>query len=358
MQLNKVIYPPFIRVKDTTSKVMFDVVLALLPCILMSYCAFGFVPILLILASVGGAVATEFLFSLLFFNKKNSISDGSAIITGILLAFTIGAFTPPYVAAFGGAMGVLFGKLLWGGLGRNVFNPALIGREFMVVCFPVAMSSYTVWYNQFEVNIKDINLFANQFINELIFKPSGAVGEYSIVALLLGGLFLLLRNRISWHIPFALLATFTLLLFVFIGWDIHFSLGGLLLGAIFMATDMPSSASTNSGKLFYGATIGASAIAFILLGVNYEYMSYSILLVNAFVPLINRSFRPKTWGKSLALGSRLSQMAAAVGGIAIATFAIAYLHQLAGIQYLLYGYIIFIIMRFIIVNMRKHTVQN
>lgn len=335
------IYTPFVRANDSTTRVMTDVIIALVPCILFSWLAFGSVPLMVTLVAVGSAMITEYAFSFIFKNKTDSLADGSAIVTGILLAFTIAPFTPLYVVAFGGSMAVLFGKLLWGGLGRNIFNPALVGREFMTIFFPLVMTSRTIWYDRSAVNMAELNIFDNAFVNQLIFKPSGAIGEYSILFLVVGGLYLLLRRRISWHIPFGVLTAFTIFLFIFSGHNIQFSLGGLLLGAIFMATDMPSSASTQWGKLYYGAMIGLVAIVCILNDVRYEYMSYSILLLNAFVKPINWVFRPRIWGEKLDLLTRSWQGLALTGGVLIATFAVIYLHHIGGIMYLLFAYILF-----------------
>ena len=350
MQSDKTIFAPFVRKSDSTSRVMADVILALLPCIAMSYLAFGFVPVMVILVAVGSTLLTEFLFSIIFSKSTESLSDGSAIISGILLAFTIAPFTPLYVVAFGGSMAVLFGKLLWGGLGRNIFNPALIGREFMTVFFPAVMASRTIWYDKTAVNINELNIFNDSFINQLFYKASGAIGEYSIFFLVLGGLFLLIRQRISWHIPFALLAAFTVLLLTVSNlteYTIQFSLGGLLLGTIFMATDMPTSASTNYGKLYYGAMIGLTAILCIINDVKYEYMSYSILLLNAFVVPINWVFRPNVWGQKLDILTRLWQGLSLTACILMATFAVIYLHHAELIMYLVFIYIAYCIIRFI-----------
>lgn len=359
MQSNsRISYSPYVKSADTTRKVMTDVIIALLPCLVMSYFAFGYVPLLLTLVAVASAVLGELLFSLIFFRRIKSITDGSAIVTGILLAFTVGAFTPLYVVAFGGATAVIFGKLIWGGLGRNMFNPALVGREFMTIFFPAVMTSGSIWYSKASVNLTHINVFDNALLSELLFRSSGAVGEYSILFLTLGGLYLLLRRRISWHIPFSLLVVFVAFLFAFSGSDISFSLGGLLLGTIFMATDMPSSPSTKWGKCFYGAMIGLVVILFIVNGVRYEYMSYSILLMNAFAKYINWTFRPHTWGKSVGFLPRLWQAALLVVGILITTFAVVYLHQIGGIQYLLYVYILFSIGYFVAVRMKREEVMQ
>lgn len=350
MQYNKTTYAPFVRKDDSTSKVMTDVIIALLSCVFMSYLAFGFVPLMVVLVAVGSALITEFIFSAIFFKQTDSVSDGSAIITGILLAFTIAPFTPLYVVAFGGAMAVLFGKLLWGGLGRNTFNPALVGREFMTVFFPAVMASRTIWYDKTAVNVSSIDIFGSDFVDQLFFKASGAIGEYSIFFLVAGGVFLLIRKRISWHIPFALLVAFSLLLFAIVGfteYTIQFSLGGLLLGTIFMATDMPSSASSNYGKIYYGAMIGIVAVICILNDVKYEYMSYSILLLNAFVHPIDWVFRPKVWGQKLDIMTRSWQALSVTAAILIACFAVIYLHHMGFIMYLVLMYIAFCIVRFI-----------
>lgn len=354
MQNNtKIIYTPFVRVKDSVWEVMSDVLLALLPCVAISYLAYGEAPFFVIFVAIISAMIGEVLFAGVFLKKWNTLLDGSAIVTAILLAFTLAPFTPWYVIAFGSAMAVIFGKILWGGLGRNMFNPALIGREFMTVFFPLVMTSRTIWYNKDFVNVKDLDVFNFlgegkfiEYLNSIFFKPSGAIGEYSIIFLILGGLYLLLRRRISWHIPFGLLVTFFVLLQLFAHKDIKFSIGGILLGTIFMATDMPSSASTKIGKLYYGAMIGFVAILCLLNDVKYEYMSYSILLVNGFVIPINRIFKPCVWGEKINMLKRIGATTLVTLSIVATSFAVIYLHHYDLIRYLVFAYILFVISRF------------
>lgn len=347
------IYSPFIKAKANVSTIMRDVIFALIPLILISYLAYGFVPIILLCVAIGISLLTEFVSALIFQRKKDTIRDGSAIITAILLVFTLAPFTPWYVVAFGSAMAVLFGKILWGGLGRNIFNPALVGREFMVVFFPAVMASRDIWYNKDAVNFSSFDFFSSlgnsefaAYLNGLIFKPSGAVGEYSVLFIVLGGLFLLYRRRISWHIPFGILVTFFLLLHLITFKDIRFSLGGVLLGAVFMATDMPSSASSKAGKLYYGVMIGVSAVLFLVNDVRYEYMSYSILIVNGFSLLIDKVFRPVVWAEKTNWKKRLLQSVLLTVVIIAMSYAIALLHKEDLISYLIYVYIVFIIVRF------------
>ncbi len=330
---------PFVRTSDSVTKIMADVLIALLPCCVMAWVAFGWSPVFVILVCCSSAVVTEFLFALLFSRSNETIADGSAIITGTLLACTIAPFTPLHVAAFGGVMAVLFGKLLSGGLGRNRFNPALVGREFMTVFFPAVMTSGTIWYDYEKVNFQELNVLSDTFLNALFFEGGGAIGEYSVFFLVIGGIYLLLRNRINWHIPTALTISFTLLFMLLPKGEYGFSLGGVLLGAIYMATDMPTSASTRTGQIYFGAMIGASAVMFIAFDVRYAYLSYSILLLNAFVTPINWIFRPRVWGSK----NQLPQQVAQGAGLAIAILGTAWcvikLHEQGWIVYLVYLYI-------------------
>lgn len=347
MKENNTYSNPFIRTRDTTEWVMLDVVIALLPSLFMAYWAFGTAALSLVAVSVGSALAAEFLYSLLFNRRLDTLHDGSAVVTGLLLAFTLGAFTPLPVVSFGAAAAVVFGKLLWGGLGRNVFNPALVGREFMTVFFPSVMTSGAIWYRFDAVNHAALSLTGHSLIDELLFKSSGAVGEYSIVCLTLGGLYLLLRRRISWHIPFSLLAVFTLSLWVMrlLGTEgLSFSLGGVILGAVFMATDMPSSASTPAGRCYYGAMIGLTAALFILLGLRYEYMSYSILLLNGAAPFIDRYIRPRVWGMALhPVETTLHYVLLTVAILAVA-LGIGWYHSFLT-PYLVYAFILYLTIR-------------
>jgi len=356
----KTIYAPFVRAKDSLWEVMSDVLLALIPCAVMAWFAYGEIPFFVMFIAIISALIAEFIFSSVFLNKTDSLKDGSALVTAILLTFTLAPFTPWYVVAFGSAMAVIFGKILWGGLGRNRFNPALVGREFMTVFFPAIMTSGSIWYNKDYLNFKDLNVFGASgdsglidYLNTLFFKSSGAIGEYSVLFLILGGIYLLLRRRISWHIPFGLLVTFFILLQIFAYKDIKFSMGGLLLGTIYMATDMPSSASTKGGKLFYGAMIGLVAMICLLNDIKHEYMSYSILLVNGFVVPINWTFKPKVWGKSI---DRFRQVRLAIlicAAIIVCTFALVYLHHYDCVRYLIFAFILYMIGRFCFVTMKK-----
>ena len=321
-------YTPHIRVKDSVPKVMGDVVIALLPAILASAAVYGFYPLLVILTSVISAVVTEFLFSAIFFKKYDSVLNLSAVVTGILLALTLAPFTPLHVVAFGGAMAIIFGKMIYSGLGRNRFNPAVIGREFMTVFFGF---------------LGNFSFFNN--LDSLILKSSGAIGEYSVIFLVLGGVYLLYRDRISWHIPVTLFLTVFVGMIIsrFTGINASLSLGGLMLCGIYMATDMPTSSSTPHGKIYYGIMMGIVVFVFWIFKIRNETLSYAILVLNGFVPIINDTFTPLLFGEDAeeVQGEKIGKgvvYAFAIIGVAI---VLSLLHHFGLVKYLLFIYIIY-----------------
>lgn len=348
MQLIEKLYNPFVRKDDSTKQVMVDVIIALLPCIVVTWFAYGFTPIMVVLISVGSALLGEFIFNVLLSGDTRSLGDGSSIITGILLAFTIGTFTPLPIVAFGSAMAVIFGKMLWGGVGRNKFNPALVGREFMVVFFPAIMNSSSIFRNEVAANYSGISLFEGELWNNLIFKPSGAIGEYSPILLIIGGLFLLLRRRISWHTPFAMLGVFTILIFIFRSQNVSFALGALLLGSIYMATDMPTSPSTPAGKFYFGVVIGVVAFICLLFGATRGYFSYSILIANAFMAPINWVFQSRVWGRKARNKFRIWELILLTIAILAITSVVMWLHHIDALLYPILIYMVYSIARFVL----------
>lgn len=332
---------------------MLDVIIALLPIAIVAVIAYGLQAFLLISVSIGVCILTDFIFSALLLKKYDTILDGSAIVTGLLMVFTISPLVPWYVVAFGAFAAILFGKIIWGGLGKNRFNPALVGREFMSVFFASIMTSPTIWNTVGLINIKAENIFpglqpfADSYFSRLLYKTSGSMGEYSVALLVLGGIYLLLRKRISWHIPFSVLTVFSLLFWVIDNaTDFNYSLSGVMLGTLFMATDMPSSPSTSSGKLYYGTMIGLVAFILIAGGVHFEYMSYAILILNGFSLVINNVLRPRVWGTFLNQRKRIEQLFLLTLAILGTTMAVLSLHYYGLHQYLLYTYIVYVIFKF------------
>lgn len=346
---------PFITAKTNTQVVMLDVILALTPLAAVAIYAFGTRAISILVFSLMACVITDLLFAYLFLNKRKWLPDGAAVITALLLAFTLSPLTPWYVVVFGGISAILFGKILWGGLGKNRFNPALVGREFMTAFFPAIMSDGVLWNTKLFVentNASIRTLTDNPQLRELlttfIYNPSGALGEYSLLALTLGGIYLLLRNRINWHIPVAFL--FSLMLMQNILPDkgsANFSLGGVLLGAIFMATDMPTSPTHSNAKIYFGLMLGVVVSVMLSSGINNVYLSYSILLMNAFSAQINSLFIPTVWGHQPNKGFvKWEAIAKQTLIIILACFAIISLHKANLIHYLIYLFALYAILKF------------
>lgn len=347
--IEKIVTSPHIHIKDSVEKIMLDVIIALFPAIIAAYFVYGINTILVILVSILSAIFSEWIFSIIFFKKYNSIFDLSAIVTVILLAFTLAPFTPLYVVAFGSSMGIIFSKMLYNGLGNNVFNPAIVGREFMSVFFKSIMSSGTIWYNQEELRTYGIKLFENDELNKIIFTNSGAIGEYSVVLLALGGIYLILKDRISIHIPISIFLVILPFLYIlnYFGYNPNLSMGGLMLGAIYMATDMPTSPTTNFSKIYYGFMIGIVIVICWINGIKYEFLSYSILILNPFSRKISEILSPKLFGIKLDLKERVVKIIGVSIFILFLTAIVIIFHNLELIKYLLYGYIIYAVIRLI-----------
>lgn len=336
---------PFIHSRDNVRIVMTDVLIALLPLIVFAYIAHGLWSILCIGSALVGATLTELIFSWIYF-KRFTLQDLSFIVTAILMSATLSPFTPWYVVLLGGACAVLFGKLLWGGIGRNPFNPALVGREFITAFFPLIMASRDLWSSGNYTYIKEFRLTGNVFWDKLIFQPYGAIGEYSALLLVLGGIFLLLRKRISYHIPLAIMIPFFIWSLLSSPGNFSYSFSGVLLGAIYMATDMPSSPLSSKGKFYYGLMIGIVAVLCIYLGLVHEYMSYSILILNGFSKQISELFRPEPWGHPRQWKKDLQPLFFLTVKILAVTFAVESLSRLGLTAYAVFLYMIYLLFHF------------
>ena len=354
-EMKKMSFNPFVRTDVEVRDVMKDVIISLFPAIIAAGLVYGLTALLVIVTSIFSAVITEKLFSRIFLNDKDSAHDLSAVITGILMALTLAPLTSLPVVAFGASMAIIFGKLMYGGIGKNVLNPAVVGREFMTVFFPAAMSSGTIWFSQEALRLSKITFFVNfqktpimSYLDELLLTSSGSLGSYSAFALILGGLYLLLKNRISWHIPVTLFAT-SFIATMILKDGISVSMGGLLLTGIFMATDMPTSPSFAAGKIYYGIILGVVIVLLSMLGVKNETLSYVLLILNPFTRYINKVFRPVVFGyevkeevvKQVGKGILLT--------LGIIVFALIFigLHKIGAIPYLVYLYILVLTLQLI-----------
>lgn len=351
----KMSFNPFVRTDVEVRDVMKDVIIALFPAIIAAGLVYGLTALLVIVTSIFSAVITEKLFSRIFLNDKDSAHDLSAVITGILMALTLAPLTSLPVVAFGASMAIIFGKLMYGGIGKNVLNPAVVGREFMTVFFPAAMSSGTIWFSQEALRLSKVNFFVNfqktpimSYLDELLLTSSGSLGSYSAFALILGGLYLLLKNRISWHIPVTLFAT-SFIATMILKDGISVSMGGLLLTGIFMATDMPTSPSFGGGKIYYGIMLGVVIVLLSVLGVKNETLSYVLLILNPFTRFINKVFRPVVFGYDVKEEVVKQAGKAILLTLGIIVFALIFigLHKIGAIPYLVYLYILVLTLQLI-----------
>ena len=288
---------PHIRGNFRTNRIMLDVLLALTPALLVGVWRFGLRALLVTAVCMACAIAAEWLYSRIT-KTRNTIVDGSAAVTGMLLAMTLPSSVPLWQAAVGSVFAIVFVKALWGGLGQNVFNPALAARAFLLLIWPVGLTRYTVDGVSAATPLHHMvmpGLPEESILDMFLGNCPGSIGEISVLALLLGGAYLIWRKVISLRIPAAYLGTVAVLTLVFhrgqpaFAW-MAYSLfgGGVMLGALFMATDYATSPATPIGQVVYGIGCGALTVLFRYFGLFPEGVTYAILLMNAFVWFIDR----------------------------------------------------------------------
>lgn len=307
---------PHIRSKHTTQGIMLDVIIALIPAAVMGTWFYGIQAALIMILTIASCVFFEGIYQKLT-NQAVTISDLSAVVTGLLLAMNLPASAPAWMAIVGSFFAIVVVKQLFGGLGHNFMNPALGARAFLLASYPTAMTSWSAT-RYGNIGIIDANTGATplaaikeaakagegleiineDFVNALIGNIGGTIGEVSAIALLLGGLYLIARKVISWRIPVTYIITVFVLMFLFgrnPGYEIL--IGGLMLGAFFMATDYATSPITAKGQFIMGFGCGLITCLIRVFGSYPEGVSYSILLMNLCVPLIDRYTRPKKFGE-------------------------------------------------------------
>ena len=317
MENNLIVSPsPHIHGGDSISKNMYGVLIALVPAFLVSLYYFGLGALIVTATSVIACVLFEYLIQKFLMKKEPTVCDGSAILTGVLLAFNLPSNLPVWIILIGALAAIGIGKMSFGGLGNNIFNPALVGRVFLLISFPAQM---TMWpevgqltaYTDATTSATVLSLMNEgaldklpTLVDMLLGKMGGSLGEVSALALLLGLVFMLWKKIITWQIPVSILLT----VFVFTGIMhlvnpvqyaspfVHLLSGGLMLGAIFMATDYVTSPMSKNGMLVYGVGIGILTTVIRLFGSYPEGMSFAILIMNAFTPLINSYIKPKHFG--------------------------------------------------------------
>lgn len=320
---------PHIKAADNTPRIMWHVVISLVPVIVSSAWFFGISALLVITAATMGAVLTE-----RFTGRPGALRDGSATITGLLLGLSLPSGIPLWMAFIGGAFGIGFGKAVWGGLGQNAFNPALLGRAFLQAAFPVAITTWPKPGASFWTLGGD--LFAWPFlqpqsdaitgatplgllkfekqgtpIRDLILGTTGgSVGETAALVIIAGGLYLAYQGCLNWRAPVAIVATVGVFSGILHAVDptkpdalfMIFS-GGLMLGAVYMATDMVTVPITNQGRVIFGVGVGLLVVVIRVWGGLPEGVMYAILLMNALTPFINQVTQPRVFGSARGIPS-------------------------------------------------------
>lgn len=291
---------PHIRGDFRTSRLMLDVVIALVPALVVGAIVLGARALLVTLISMAAAVAAECLYSL-FCRKRSTLQDCSALVTGMLFAMTLPVSVPYWIAALGSAFAIVAVKLICGGLGQNIFNPALMARAAVLLVFPAALTRYPALGVDGVTVATPLHhmvmpaLPEESLLDMFLGNCPGSIGEISTVALIAGGIYLVVRKVISARIPLAYLGTVAVLTLVFhktdnaLSWMLYslFS-GGVMLGAIFMATDYVTSPVTAKGQVLYGIGCGALTVLFRYYGLFPEGVTYAILLMNLLVWVIDR----------------------------------------------------------------------
>lgn len=313
---------PHVHGGDSVKKNMYGVVIALLPALVASVWFFGLGALWVVLTSVLSCVLIEAAIQKFILKVPVSVSDGSAALTGLILAFNLPSNLPIWIIVIGALVAIGIGKMTFGGLGQNIVNPAILGRVFLLVSFPAQMTSWPMpngvdgATGATPLGIMKEGLLSGKTVSEILPEiPTntdlllggigGSLGEVSAIALLIGFVFMLVRKIITWHIPVSILVT----MFVFGGIlhlaspeqyacpTFHILTGGALLGAIFMATDYVTSPMSHKGMLIYGFGIGLLTMLIRTFGAYPEGMSFAILIMNIVTPLINTYCKPKRFGE-------------------------------------------------------------
>ncbi len=313
---------PHIHSGDSVEKKMYGVLIALIPAFIVSLVYFGLGALIVTLVSVLSCVIFEYLIQRFLIKGNRTVCDGSAALTGLLLAFNLPSNLPVWIVIIGALAAIGIGKMSFGGLGNNIFNPALVGRVFLLISFPAQM---TVWpqpglfpatYTDAVTGATTLSMLKGHFgelpsyISMLSGKMGGSLGEVSAIALTLGLIYMLWRRIITWHIPASIILTVLVFTGIMYGIDplkyanplVHLLSGGLLLGAFFMATDYVTSPMSKSGMILYGIGIGVITVVIRLFGAYPEGMSFAILIMNALTPLINTYCKPKKFGEVIKNG--------------------------------------------------------
>lgn len=303
---------PHAQTPVTVKRLMTHVIIALLPAVALALYCFGIGAAIVIVTAIAGCVVTEYLISRFMLGQQPTIGNMSAVLTGLLLALNLPSNLPVWTVLIGCVIAIGIGKMTFGGLGCNIFNPALVGRVFLLLSFPVQMTTWPLPMEN-RMNYLDATTGATtlgqlkmdqisgadvDLLSQALGFTGGSMGEIGAIALLIGFVYLLSTRVITWHIPVAIIVTvavFSACIGVNVG--VQLLTGGLLLGAIFMATDYVTSPMSHAGMIIYGVMIGVITVVIRQWGAYPEGVSFAILIMNGLTPLINRYVKPRKFGE-------------------------------------------------------------
>ena len=331
------------ELQENIAKTNIDILISLIPMLLAAFLVYQVMPILVILSAVVASELAEVIFSLLIQRKKETLKDLSGIVIGALTGLALAPFTPLYVAAFAGAMATLFGKVIYGETEKKLFNPVILGKLFVLTFFPAVLASNSAaWANPEVLNISE-----STSLPSLILTDRGIIGELSIIAMVLGAIYLLFRSKITWHIPVSFFVT------IFFGYyiasnqniNVATSLGEVIFMGVFVLTDTFTTPQHGFGKVFFGFLAGVSTIIFWFMGIQAEAIIYSVLILNPFTRPINTIYKPNVFGvETVSFAEIIQGLGLAILIIAL-VFAVSYLHTLGFVPYIVYIYIVYGIWR-------------
>lgn len=331
------------ELQENIAKTNIDILISLIPMLLAAFLVYQVMPILVILSAVVASELAEVIFSLLIQRKKETLKDLSGIVIGALTGLALAPFTPLYVAAFAGAMATLFGKVIYGETEKKIFNPVILGKLFVLTFFPAVLASNSAaWANPEVLNISE-----STSLPSLILTDRGIIGELSIIAMVLGAIYLLFRSKITWHIPVSFFVT------IFFGYyiasnqniNVATSLGEVIFMGVFVLTDTFTTPQHGFGKVFFGFLAGVSTIIFWFMGIQAEAIIYSVLILNPFTRPINTIYKPNVFGVEIVSFAEIIQGLGLAILIIALVFAVSYLHTLGFVPYIVYIYIVYGIWR-------------
>ena len=331
------------ELQENIAKTNIDILISLIPMLLAAFLVYQVMPILVILSAVVASELAEVIFSLLIQRKKETLKDLSGIVIGALTGLALAPFTPLYVAAFAGAMATLFGKVIYGETEKKIFTPVILGKLFVLTFFPAVLASNSAaWANPEVLNISE-----STSLPSLILTDRGIIGELSIIAMVLGAIYLLFRSKITWHIPVSFFVT------IFFGYyiasnqniNVATSLGEVIFMGVFVLTDTFTTPQHGFGKVFFGFLAGVSTIIFWFMGIQAEAIIYSVLILNPFTRPINTIYKPNVFGvETVSFAEIIQGLGLAILIIAL-VFAVSYLHTLGFVPYIVYIYVVYGIWR-------------